>query len=144
MVITHNVHLMRDITNVVKEMEVRKIPMDYSQKDRDIIVKDMTENYKTINEILAKLKKYQDFILGIGMKIIEVKNLDSHPKLFKDPENKPMCLFCHENLILPGVLMIECKKCEKYIGHFTCVYDHLFYLTSTNQKPMCVSCRHQY
>jgi hypothetical protein len=143
MLVTHNVHLMTDIINVVKEMGVRKIPVSYSQKDRDNIVKEMTENYKTINSILKNVKRSRDLILGIGMKIIEVDNFNSHPKLFKDFENKSSCLFCHQNLVR-GMTMIECVNCEKYIGHLTCVDNYLLYLTSLNEKPMCVSCRHKY
>jgi hypothetical protein len=143
MVITHNIQLMIDIINVMKEMEARTIPVNCSHEDKDMLVKTMAENYKTINTILTNVKKSRNLIVGLGMNIIGVNNLNSNPKVFKDDDNKAMCLFCHENLV-PGIAVIECTKCEKYTGHMTCVYRHLLYLTSVNKKPMCVSCRHQY
>ena len=100
----------------------------------------MVSNYEKIKMMLDNLEKSKNFILSAGFNVIDEYDYKEDPKGLKNEENKIVCPICYESIEKEKITVIECVKCNKYIGHLTCVSKYL-----KSKKPIsCIICRHKY
>jgi hypothetical protein len=92
---------------------------------------DYNEIFKHSFEWINKTKKRLIFMKNIistpllNYNIIENYDLVSDTKCLRDTDNKIICPICLENVEQDKITLIECNKCNKYVGHMLCVYNFI-------------------
>lgn len=75
----------------------------------------------------------------LNYNIIENYDLVSDTKCLRDTDNKIICPICLENVEQDKITLIECNKCNKYVGHMLYVYN--FIISNKGKNIKCVYCR---
>ena len=95
--------------------------------------------YKSFNNCLLYVYNIINYIYceNSNFNIIYNYTLDNECGI-RDVDNKMICLFCLENIEKDKITLIQCNKCNKYIGHIYCIYKYIIHNKGHNIK--CLNC----
>ena len=125
-VYTHKIQNINDLYDLTNQLEYNEI-------------------FKNSFEWIEQTKKTINFMYNIvscpkfNFSIIENYDLISDSKCLRDNNNKIICTICLENVEQDKITLIQCNKCDKYIGHIYCIYNYICHKNGNNVK--CLNCQ---
>ena len=123
---THQIQNIDDLYLLLKNIEFNK----YFYKEKQMI------------EFYTKLIKDMNYLVShkrYNFNLIYNYDLINDEKCIRDCDNKIMCMICLENIEQDKITLIECNKCNKYIGHILCVFNYITHNKGRNIK--CFNCQ---
>ena len=123
---THQIQNVSDLHDLIKNIKYN----DYLKKE----IKFIDEFKKKIihmNIVLTQPKFNFNLIYNYDLLLDE--------KCLRDSDNKIMCLICLENIEQLKITLVQCNKCNKYIGHMLCIYNYICNKKGINIK--CINCQ---
>lgn len=99
--------------------------------------------YILIQKYIVILEKYRKLILNIGFNIIENYDYKQDANGLKDEDDKMICPICYDTIEQDKITVIQCVKCNRYIGHILCLGEYINQQVIKG-KVKCIICRHEY
>ena len=123
---THQIQNIDDLYLLINNLEYNEyLKNDFTNIDK----------FKILIETMNKVLSYPKF----NFNLIHNYDLILDEKCLRDSDNKIMCLICLENIEIPKITLVQCKKCNKYIGHMLCIYNYICNKKGINVK--CINCQ---
>ncbi len=127
----------------IKLLKELRTSIVYDENNSSNLIK---KEFSLHKKIIQNFNNTDYIIKTIGFNIVDSCDVScDNPKCMRNEDDKIVCPICYDTIEDNKITMIECLKCNKYIGHYMCVQKYIkTKITEHKQEIHCISCREPY